>query len=67
MCQVAPAVIKNQPSSLNPRVPFHDNEPLPPSSPDQHHEMSKDPRNKIDLFRWMDSLPDDPALEVCEH
>ena len=48
----------------NPRVPFHNDEPLPSSFPDRHHEMSSDTRHKLDLPTWLGDLSDDPALEV---
>jgi hypothetical protein len=79
MCQVAPTILGNQahrkrkygeerqPSSHHPRIPFQNDEPLPPSSPDRHHEMSKNTRHKVDLRCWIGDLSDDPALEVREH
>jgi len=39
-------------------------EPLSPGSPDQHHQISADVRNKIDVSRWLGDNLDDPALKV---
>ena len=78
MRQAAPTTVGNlsrkrkygaeqQPSSSeppNPRIPFHNDEPLPSSSPDRHHEMSSNTRHKLDLPTWLGDLSDDPALKV---
>ena len=78
MCQVAPAAVGDlsrkrkygkerqlsSSESHNPRIPFHNDEHLPLSSPDQHHEMSRDTHHKLDLPTWLGDLSDDPALEV---
>jgi len=78
MRQAAPTAVGNlsrkrkfgadrQPSSSelpNPRVPFHNDEPLPLSSPDRHHEMSSNTRHKLDLPTWLRDCLYDPALEV---
>jgi hypothetical protein len=78
MRQVAPTAVGNlsrkrkygaerQPSSSelpNPRVPFYNDEPLPLSTPDRHHEISSSTRHKLDLPTWLGDCSDDPALEV---
>lgn len=47
-----------------PTVPFHVEERLPPTSPDQHYHISVDTRSKIILPIWLNQHEDDPALLV---
>ena len=47
-----------------PTVPFHVEENLPPTSPEQHHHISNDTRQKIVLPIWLDQHKNDPALVV---
>jgi hypothetical protein len=47
-----------------PTMPFHVEERLPPTSPEQHHHISLDNRHKIILPIWLNRHKSDPALYV---
>jgi hypothetical protein len=47
-----------------PTVPFEVEEALPATSPDQHHHISKDNRQKVQVFQWTEKNKKDPAVKV---
>jgi len=47
-----------------PTVSFEEHEPLPPTLPTQHHHISIDTRQKVQLSQWLYKNRDDPALLV---
>lgn len=56
---------ENQESaSLAHAVPFDIEEKMPPSSPEEHYQMSSSTKIKVDMDKWIKSNPDDPALSV---
>ena len=46
-------------------VPSGADEPLPPTSPERHHHMSSSRRYPINIMRWTDNHPENPATRVC--
>jgi hypothetical protein len=47
-----------------PTVPFEEEESLPPTLPTQHHHISMDKRQKIQVPQWLHRNQADPALKV---
>jgi hypothetical protein len=45
-------------------VPFAASEPLPPASPEKHHQISTSRRYPINFMQWTDEHWDDPAIRV---
>ena len=48
-----------------PTVPFEEQEMLPPTSPSQHHHISIDNRQKVQISQWLHRNKSDPAVKVC--
>jgi hypothetical protein len=48
-----------------PTVPFEEQETLPLTSPTQHHHISIDNRQKIQVSQWLHRNQADPAVKVC--
>ena len=46
-------------------VSFEEQEHLPPTLPTEHHHISNDTRQKIQLAQWLNNYRDDPAIQVC--
>lgn len=55
---------KDTNTTLN--IPLGEEEVLGPTPPEQHHHISKDVRNKVDVLKWVADNKDDPALKVCK-
>ena len=55
---------KTQIEDTLPTVPFHVEEKLAPTSPEQHHHISLDTRSKIIIPVWLNQNKGDPALVV---
>ena len=49
---------------LNPKGRKPVKESLPPTSPTEHHHISAEARNKVDIADLLDENEGDPALEV---
>jgi hypothetical protein len=47
-----------------PTVPFEVEEILPATSPNQHHHISMDNRQKVQVVQWIDKNKKDPAVKV---
>jgi hypothetical protein len=47
-----------------PTVPFEEHEPLPPLPPTEHHQISTDTRQRIQITQWLDKNSADPAVFV---
>ena len=47
-----------------PTVPFEEEETLPATSPSQHHHISVDNCQKVQLVQWLDKNKKDPAVKV---
>lgn len=47
-----------------PTVPFEEQENLPPTLPTQHHHISIDNRQKIQVSQWLHRNQADPAVKV---
>ena len=47
-----------------PTVPFEEEESLPATSPNQHHHISIDDRQKVQVVQWTDKNKNDPAVKV---
>jgi hypothetical protein len=47
-----------------PTVPFEEHEPLPPILPSQHHQLSTDTRQRVQIIQWLDKNSADPAIFV---
>jgi hypothetical protein len=50
-----------------PTVPFEEEETLPATSPNQHHHISMDNRQKVQVVQWVDKNKKDPAVKVRCH
>jgi hypothetical protein len=48
-----------------PTVPFEEQEALPPTLPSQHHHISADKRQKVQVSQWLHRNQADPAVKVC--
>jgi len=48
-----------------PTVPFEEEEILPATSPKQHHHISTDNRQKVQVAQWVHKNKEDPAIKVC--
>lgn len=45
-------------------IPLEEEEALGPTPPEDHHHMSKDIRNKVNIMNWVAGNRNDPALKV---
>ncbi|THH16591.1 hypothetical protein EUX98_g9280 [Antrodiella citrinella] len=50
-------------STASPALNFTDSDPLPYTSPDQHHHMSLANRFHVNLYAWLRETEDDPATK----
>lgn len=55
---------KKKSPPLDPRLSFEDHDPLLPTLPSQHYQMSSEQRHKLNLSQWLHENRDDPALKV---
>ena len=46
-------------------IPLGEEEVLGPTPPEDHHQISKDVRHKVDVLKWLADNKSDPALTVC--
>ncbi len=63
-------VQQRQPEAIEnlPTVPFEEEETLPATSPNQHHHISMDNRQKVQVVQWVDKNKNDPAVKVsCKY